>query len=805
MPKLPASFRLAWAHALRQGLSALAVIIGVAFIAGTFIVTDGARDAMNTQTSGQYRGSAAAVFAGEDGKGLSAEELDAIRATPGVAAVAGSVFGPGAIRSTANQSAALPEVGWLSGVQPSPFEPFDVASGRLPGAGEAVIDAVTAEKYGYVLGSALAASAGDNRPVSSYTLVGTIDTAGTRFADRPMVGLAPEDALAALGQKSFDATLVAATPGTTPEALVAALKTTLGAGAGVLTHDEVVDLELRDSYRNLDIIRAGLFLFVLIAVLTAGFVIANTFTIVLAQRSRQIALLRLVGSSRAQIFRGVLLEAALVGGGASMLGLVAGIGVAAGLRALLSTLGNGFGGGFVVEPRTAAIAFGTGLLITMASVALPAWRGTRVPPVAALAETATEIARPIGRLRIAAGVVLLAGAVGSLGLPASIPQVALIGILGFFGLVALGPAYIPTMARVVGWPVARLGGWARLAVTYSARNRRRVAATTTTLVLCVSLVSAVMIGSDSIEAGIDAEMATSFPADFAVTGETPDALVADLAARPELDTVLAQRSGEVDGTTVQTGDPALLARANPQPKEGFPGDLRDGTTVVTGDFGKLVGDTLSLGGHDFAVVAVIVEPGDFALFTEADARLLLPDAPVGGLLITASGSMEEAGAVVRSAIAAHPSLSLMDVDAYRDARTAGLDRLLAAVVALLALAALIALVGIANTLSLSVVERTREHGVLRALGVGRRGVRGMLAVEAMLVAVVGAVLGLGLGLWVSWAAVEALKADGPITLTVPVGQVAGVVGVVVLAALAASVFPARRAVRTPIVDALAGE
>ncbi|HEY1175852.1 MAG TPA: ABC transporter permease, partial [Phytomonospora sp.] len=227
--------------------------------------------------------------------------------------------------------------------------------------------------------------------------------------------------------------------------------------------------------------------------------------------------------------------------------------------------------------------------------------------------------------------------------------------------------------------------------------------------------------------------------------------------------------------------------------------------VVTGDFGAHVGDTLRVGGRDFAVVAVITEPGRFAMFTAADARLLLPEAPVTALMITASGPLEDASAVVRAAIADHPALSLMDVDAYRDARTAGLDRLLAAVIALLALAALIALVGIANTLSLSVVERTREHGVLRALGVGRRGVRGMLAIEAMLVAVVGGVLGLGLGLWVAWAAVEALKADGPITLTVPAGRVAAVVGAIVLAALAASVLPARRAVRAPIVDALSGE
>ncbi|GIG71345.1 ABC transporter permease [Phytomonospora endophytica] len=802
MPKLPPSFRLAWAHALRQSLTALAVIIGVAFIAATFIVTDGARDAMNTQTSGQYRGSAAAVF---DEEGFTGAALDRIRATPGVAAVAGAVFGPGAIRSTASQSARLPEIGWLSAVQSAPFQPFDVVSGRLPGAGEAVIDAATAESNGYVLGSALAASAGDNRPTSTYTLVGTIDTEGTRFADRPMVGLSPDDALAAFGQDSFDRLLVAASPGTSPDTLVAALKTSLGADADILTHDEIVDLELRDAYRNLDIIRAGLFLFALIAVLTAGFVIANTFTIVLAQRGRQLALLRLVGSSRAQIFRGVLLEAGLVGGGASLLGLAAGIGVAAGLRAVLTGLGTSFGGAFVIEPRTLVVAFVTGVLVTTGSAALPAWRGTRVPPIAALAETATEVARPIGRARIASGVLLLAAAVASLALPASIPQVALIGILGFFGLVALGPAYIPALARVVGWPVARLGGWARLAVVYSARNRRRVAATTTTLVLCVSLVSAVMIGAKSIEAGIDAEMATSFPADFTVNGAVPAELVSELAARPELGTVLAQRSGEVDGTVVQTGDPAILDQANPRPKEGFPGDLRDGTVVVTGDFGGHVGDTLRLRGHDFTVVAVLTEPGDFAVFTEADARLLLPDAPVTALMITASGSLEEASAVVRDAIAAHPALSLMDVDAYRDARTAGLDRLLAAVIALLALAALIALVGIANTLSLSVVERAREHGVLRALGVGRRGVRGMLAVEAMLVAVVGAVLGLGLGLWVAWAAVEALKADGPVTLTVPAGQVAGVLGTVVLAALAASVLPARRAVRAPIVDALSRE
>ncbi|MEV0648461.1 ABC transporter permease [Phytomonospora sp. NPDC050363] len=802
MPKLPTAFRLAWAHALRQTLSALAVIIGVAFIAGTFIVTDGARDGMNTQTAGLYRGTTAVVFP-EGSEGFGPAALDRVRAMPGVAAAEGSVFGPGAIRSTASQEVALPEIGWLSAVQSLPFQPFDLVAGRLPGPGEAVIDARTAERYGYRLGTELAASAGDNRPTVSYSLVGTIDTEGTRFADRPMVGLAPDDAREAFGDEDFGRIMVAATPGTDTAALVTALRA--GLGAEVLTHDEVVALELADAYRNLDLIRAGLFLFVLIAVLTAGFVIANTFTIVLAQRSRQIALLRLVGSSRAQIFWGVLLEAGLVGGAASLAGLLAGVAVAAGLRAVLDGLGSGFGGGFVVEPRTLAVAFATGVLVTVAAAALPAWRGTRVPPVTALAETATEVARPIGWVRVAVGAVLLGGALASLLLPASIPQVALIGILGFFGLVALGPAYIPFLARAVGWPLARLGGWAKLAVAYSARNRRRVAATTTTLVLCVSLVSAVMIGAESIEGGVDAEMATSFPADFTVTGEVPAELIAVLDADPRLDTVLAQRTGELDGTVVLAADPAILARANPDPKEGDPGSLRAGTAVVTGDFGASVGERLTLGGEDFEIVAVIGEPGPFAMVTAADAERLFPEVAVSGLMITAAGSVEDAAGAVRPAVAAYPSLSLTDVDAFRDARTQGIDRLLAAVIALLALAALIALVGIANTLSLSVVERTREHGVLRALGVGRRGLRGMLALEAVLVAVVGGALGLGLGTWVAWAAVEALKAEGPITLTVPVGRVLALLGVVALAALAASVLPARRAVRQSVTASLAGE
>ena len=718
------TLRSARANVLRQSLAALSVVLGVAFVTGTFILTDGASSAMDTQVTDQLHGTAAGISPlGETP--LPADLVDRVRATPGVAAAEGSMISPGDMLAAPGRT-DRPATGWVMSIPVSPaLSAYTAASGRLPAApGEAVVDAASADEHGYRLGGPLGVATQNG--VVTYTLVGAVDMSRSLYGSRPVVGLTPDDALTAAKADGFRTLLVASNPGTDEAALVAALSGVAGPGAKVLGHDDLVKRTLDDVYRDIDSIRQLLLLFVVVAVLAAGFVIANTFTIVLAQRAREIALLRLVGASRGQVFRGVLAEAALTGTAASAAGLLAGIGVAAGLGGLIGVLGMPVGGDLAVAPRTLLVAFASGILVTVGAALLPAWRGTRVPPVAALSESAVEVARPVGRARITVGVLLLGVAAAALALAGAVPQVAVIGICGFFGLVAVGPVLVPALTRVAGRPLSVLGAWAKLAVSYTSRNRRRVAATTTTLILAVSLVSSVMIGAHSIKAGIEREADAEFGADFAVTAtEIPAALLTELGARPELEITAEEREG------------AAVTMVKLYASEGT--------------------DTV------------------------------------------------RAGELVRDIAAKYPAVSVMDVAAYKETRTGGLDQLLVTVIALLGLAAVIALVGIANTLTLSVAERTREHGVLRAVGVGRRGLRAMLSVEAMLVAFVGAVLGLVLGIAVVIGTLAIAKASDSVRLEIPYAQVGGLLAVVVAAALAASVLPARKAVRGSIVAALADE
>lgn len=782
---LKLTLRTALSHVPRQALAALAVVVGVAFIAGTFIFTDGAKDSMHAQASDLYRGTDAVVFSQ---KGFTDADLDRLRKVPGVTAAEGTLFASGAVLPSTAEPDRRPPLGWIAALPADPaFTLYDLVDGHNPGPGEAVLDAATYDDYGFHLGDTIGAD-GDGTTMS-FTLVGVIDVSKSRVAGRSVVGVTPEAALALNGGSAFHQLRVAA-----PSVDTGALTAAAGPGAEVMSHDEIVAAELADAYRDVDTVEKALLLFVLVAILAAGFVIANTYTIVMAQRARQIALLRLVGASRAQTFMSVLAEAAVIGGVAALIGLGVGIGIAALLALVMGNLGLGLSSSIVIEPRTLGIAFATGVLVTVLSALLPAWRGTRVPPVTALQETATEVIRPIGRVRVVTGLVLLAVSGGAFPLPPSVAQVGVIGIAAFFGLVALGPAIVPALTKIAGRPLYGLGGWAKLAVSYTARNRRRVAATTTTMILCVSLVSAVMVGASSIKAALDAEAEKNFPADVTVQGaEIPDALITRLRDGGSFTLVHATRTGTVGGLPVAGTDPGLLEKSEPG------SGLASGKAVVTEEVGKQKGDRLVLAGHAFEVTGVSRLPGKLVMVTADDATALMPKAPITELSLV-GGSPE----LVRDAVADFPGLTVMDVAAYKEARTGGLDRLLASVIALLALAVFIALVGITNTLTLSVAERRREHGVLRALGVSRAGMRAMLSVEALLVALVGAVLGLGLGLAVSAASVRLIVTSQQAGIVAPWGRLALLVGAMAVAALLASVLPAARAARKPVVEALSG-
>ncbi|TNH25255.1 FtsX-like permease family protein [Micromonospora orduensis] len=817
------------AEALRMLLSALAVVLGVAFIAGTLILVDGMRAGAYERAGAFDRHTDLAVYA-TGTRPLPTASLDRVRGVDGVAAAAGELTGTGGVVGADGR----PVLGYavLAAIPTeAALRSYDVVSGRLPDrAGEVVLDADTVAEEGFTLGAPVRVG-GTGGPARPYTLVGTVDVAGTaRDIGGPFIGLVGPEALAVTGESGYGRIMVAARPGVPAGALAERVRAVAGVDTTVKDRQQILDDAVDEAVRDLTQFTMLLMIFVAVAVVVAGFVIANTFAIVLAQRTRRTALLRLVGATRGQVFRSALLESAVLGVVASVLGVLFGVALAGGMRLLLIRLDVPVSGGLRVTGSTVVTALLLGTVLTVGAALLPAWRGTRVPPVAALTDAAVQPGQGAGRLRLALGAVVLGAGVAALAGAASAGQLVLVaagGVLAFFGIVLFGPVLVPAMVRVFGWPLRRLvGTTATLAVANAVRNPRRIAATATALVIGIGLVSAFVVGArstkDGIERSVDAEIGT----DFVVTGigqDLPAALTGELAARPELGVVHEQRSAVTAGIEVRAAHPALVGRSITGVLSGDATRLGPGRVLVHRELaranGWTVGSPVTVKGRGFQVAAVVTDDrptmvasdapaGHVIDMADADFVALFPDRR--GFLAeidpAAGVDADRARDAIAQVLAGYPTVNLMDQGAYKKMLTGTVDMLLAFVTALLGLAVVIALVGVANTLSLSVVERTRENAVLRAVGMTRARMRAMLAAEAVLMALVGAVLGVGLGTGVSAAAMALLdRLGGDFHVVLPFGQLGLILGVSVLAALLASVLPARRALSRPVVEALADQ
>ncbi|MEV1320724.1 FtsX-like permease family protein [Micromonospora arborensis] len=814
------------AEALRMLLSALAVVLGVAFVAGTMMFVDGMRAGAYARAGTFDRHTDLGVYSA--GRELLPPTLvDEVRAVDGVAAAAGELTNTAGLLGADGR----PVLGFTTLVAiptENALRSYDVVAGRLPDrAGEVVLDAPTVADEGFALGAVIRVGA-TGGAARSYTLVGTVDVAGTaRDVGGPFVGLVGPDALALTGERGYGRIMVAARPGVSVAALAGELRAVAGGEFTVKSRQQILDEAVEDAVRNLGMFQMLLLIFVGVAMVVAGFVIANTFAIVLAQRTRRTALLRLIGATRGQVFWAALLESAVLGLVASALGVLLGVALAGGIRLLMSRLDVPVSGGLTVTGTTALTGLLLGTALTVGAALLPAWRGTRVAPVAALTDAAVQPSRGAGRVRLAFGALVLAGGVAALVGAASVGQVLLVavgGVLTFFGIVLFGPVLVPALARVFGWPARRvLGTIGELAVANTVRNPRRVAATATALVIGIGLVSAFAVGGRSTKDGIERSVDAQIGTDFVVVGigqNLPAALAGELAARPELGVVHEQRSTVVADVEIRAADPALVARTLRGVLAGDADRVGPGQVLVHRELaqarGWQVGSPVTVGGRSFRVAAVVTDdtPGNGAPaghvidMADADFTALFPgQRGVLAEIDPAAGvSAERARDAIEAVLGSYPTANLMDQGAYKKMLTGTVDMMLALVTALLGLAVVIALVGVANTLSLSVVERTRENAVLRAVGLTRGRMRAVLAVEAGLMALVGAVLGVGLGTGVSASAMALLaRIGGDFHVVLPFGQLGLILGVAVLAALLASVLPARRALSRPVVEALADQ
>ncbi|CAM3567003.1 FtsX-like permease family protein [Nocardioides zeicaulis] len=780
-------------HTRRYVAAALAVVIGVAFVVVTGMLTGATRTGL-TADVGAPVAAVDRVVTVDDTR-----QVDRLLDQADVPALAlGYAMEPvtrDGVQLTASADVAEasldPDLQWQ-----------DLRAGRFPDRpGEVVVDVNAAKSTDVRIGDVL--RVGSGRAATEVEVVGTVDSPAALGASLYV----PWQDL-----RRFRATLyvdAVAWGGSDAQARALAPAATVDAA------DAWVAERQAEITRGVDVLSVMALVFVAIALFVGVMVIANTFAILFAQRRRDFALLRCVGVTRGQLRRAVRLEALALGLVASAVGVVAGAVVGAGLVALVRHWFADMGPA-ALDPTWTAGGFAVGVVVTLLAAWLPTRSATRVAPLAALRpDTGVDLRSAAGRLRLVSAVVLLAGGAALLALAVSshaVPVMLAGGTVTFVGVLLVGPVLVPWLIRLVGRLVGT-GPVRRLATGNAVRNPRRTATTAASLLVGVTLTTAVLTGLASSRTGIDEEMDREYPVDFSVT--TVDRpLAADLRARAEALPDVASVE-LLDGTTATLGGvevPLLGTDGRPGTVRG-PADLSpaDGVVLLPHDvideLPRRVADAVW---KDREVVVIVagrertlqVRPSTGwgrAGIVSATTLLALDPSPVPGALWVRAGGGADAEDL-RGDLAALAGASGAGLDGGYTQRAwvdLQVDILTGAVVGLLAIAIVIALVGIANTLGLSVLERSRENALLRAMGLTRQQLRRAMAAEGLLLSAVATAMGVALGLTFAWVGVQVLIASvvDDVGLTVPVLQVGTVAVVAALAGLGACVLPARRAAR----------
>jgi putative ABC transport system permease protein len=835
------------AHKLRLALTAVAIVLGVMFVSGTFVLTDTLHNTFTTLFNGIYqnvsfqvRGKAA--FSGQSGTAtrnpVSASIAQEVRRVPGVADAVGTVSGYAQLVApngkVVNTSGA-PTIG-TSFDPVSQMAALHIRSGSPPtNPHDVAIDASTAAKYHFHIGDrirVLLTGPPQTFKMSGIVTFGTANNlAGATIAafDLPTA----QSIFDRVGK--YDAIDILAEPGVNTAQLKTAIARVLPPNVEVVTGQTVANEATNSINQALGFFSTALLVFAFISLFVGGFTIFNTFSIIVGQRTRELALLRILGASRRQVFRSVLVEASIVGLFASIVGLGLGVLAAAGLEAVL----NGFGitlpsGGLVFEARTAIVGIIVGVGVTLVSAVSPARRAVRIPPVAALSDhdvVSTESSRRrilVGTAIAALGIVGLAGGL-------TIPAIQLVGLgaVGIFiGVGMLAPLVARPMSSVLGRPLARiLGISGKLGRENSMRSPRRTAQTGAALMVGLALVSTIAVFGASVSRSATGSVDQAVRADYIITassggggnGEFSAATAGAAQGVPGVTAVQAVYNDEFEFRSSLSGltavSPVRLSQTvilRMQNGTGAPalqaGDLLVDTTTAHNDnlvVGSIVPVKFALTGYTHLRVGGIFKPnallGSFLVSDQFFRSHFDNPLPVAVLIRTSSGTSAASTAAIQSGLKAYPNIKIQTQTQFKQSQQKMINQLLGLVYVLLALAVLIALIGIVNTLMLSVFERTHEIGLLRAVGMRRRQVRAMIRSEAVILSVFGAVIGVlvGTGLGVAFAA--SLKQQGITDIVVPVPNLIVFLVIAALLGLGAASWPARRAARLDVLAAIAAQ
>jgi len=823
------------ARRLRLTLTAFAVALGVTLVAGTYVFTDTINASFDAIFTKAYDKTDVVVSPGDevtnqDGEKppLAGSVLTKVQATQGIANAEGGIFDFGSTVLD-RKGKKIGQGGIVASRRDNArYELFDVASGRLPAtANEVAIDRSTADNKHLKVGGEIVIAA--QVPKQTYRIVGIIRIQGVdSLGGSPVAMLTLPEAQRITGKTGrFDEVDATVNKGTDAAVVKQKLKAELGRNVHVRTGKEEAASQSKDIRDNLGFLKTALLAFAGISLFVGAFIIFNTFSITVAQRAREFGLLRTLGASRAQVLRSVLGEGLFLGFFGALIGLGLGIALAAGLKALFKAVGFDVpSNGTVIQTRTVVISLVVGVLVTMVSTLAPALRATRVSPVTALREGFSAGTSRRSRLAFPASIVMLVGGLvlmgfGLFGTGSSGRDLTFVGVgagLMFLGTALLSPRFVAPIAGFIGAPMRGITG--RLARENAVRQPGRTAATAAALMIGVALVAFASIFAASARKTIHDAVSNGSHAQFIVQNTDGFSAFSPQAAQrvakiPGVRRVspirFAQGKVGTNDVSVTGVDPATFPDLYVAGGTAQLRNLAPGTAYVSKGYNK--------NHHPGPVLHVKTATGQTVALHVAgvynDKGHLLSDITVANdqiardfaaakdnyVFVGASGSGVKA-AIKRELKADFPQTEALTNKEFIDDQAGQIDQVLALIYALLALAIIVSLFGIVNTLVLSITERTRELGMLRAIGTSRRQIRAMIRYEAIITALLGGILGAVLGV------ILALLVSRPLDdfkLAIPFGSLILLLVLSAIAGVGAAVLPARRASKLDVLEALAYE
>jgi putative ABC transport system permease protein len=838
----------------RASLTAIAIVLGVAMISGTYVLTDTINNGFDTIFTQSYKNADVVVsgkpaFLNTNGNGVeppsfSESLLPKIRALPGVAVAAGSVQSDqvrllkknGKIVSTGG----APPLGFSIDTRYNQFNPTVLTAGTWPrGPGQVAIDNHTASENGYRVGDSIGVEA--NSPARPFRITGIAKFAGISSTGGATFALfAPTTAQKLFGKVGqLDYIRIQSKAGVSKSQLIDEIKPLLPSTATVRDVQAQVKEDRKSLGGFIDFLRYALLAFAFVALFVGSFVIANTLSITIAQRTREFATLRTIGASRRQVLWAVVLEALIVGFVASVVGLFLGLGLAKILNKLFVAVGIDLPqGNTVFATRTIVVSLVVGTLITLIASLRPARRATRVPPIAAVREGSVL---PVSRwakygpvtslvvLLVAIGLVCL-GALGS-GI-ATGPRLIALGLgvlLLFFGVSMNAAKIVRPLAAVLGAPARSIGGAPGILARDNAmRNPARTASTASALMIGLALVTFVAIFGQGLRASFEDAVNKLFIADYALTSNTAfvpmsAAVGKGVVGKPGIEVVSPIRAGSAkflgsvhDVSAVDAQVPKVIHLDWKQGNNSVPGRLGTTGFFTSSKFAKSnhlhIGSPVKYQFPSGKTVTVRLlgtydEPKGGSPFGDAVLSIKLFDANISQpqdqmVLINSPGGVSSANtATLDEDLQGFADAKLQTRSEFISNSEKPINRLLNLLYVLLALSVIVSLFGIVNTLVLTVFERTRELGMLRAVGMTRSQTRMMIRYESIVTALMGAALGIAVGTFLGALVVHALSSEG-LVFSFPVLTIIYFVLAAIVVGVLAAIVPARRAARLNVLEAL---